>query len=1196
VIARKLAPFWLVLCGLAALGLVGIAAVPGAADEPTERAQRIAELERQLAVLNEKLAELRAAEAQAAAATPEATLPADWVKTLQWRCIGPANMSGRITAISVYEADPSTYWIATASGGLLKTTNNGITFEHQFDREATVSIGDVCVAPSNKEIVWVGTGEANPRNSVSYGDGVYKSTDGGKTWKNMGLKKSFQIGKILVHPTNPDIVYVGALGRLYGPNTERGLFKTTNGGESWDKVLYIDDKTGVLDMRMHPSDPETLLVATWERQRDQFDAFFGNVEGDQYGPIKTHAPGTGLYKTTDGGKNWKKLTQGLPTAKMGRIGLDWYRKDPKIVYALIDTERAGMGPPRVAALRVSVDKADGGVEVKGVNPDGPAGKAGLKAGDVITAANQKPVTTVAALNDLLRGLRGEKLQLTVRRDQQPMELTVALETRTGAQRGGGGPGGGPGGFAGAGALGAIGEDVEGGARLTRLFPDGAAEKAGLQEGDVIRAVDKKPITGFQPLLTLLQQHKEGDKVTLNVLRGTESKDIALVVGSPTAGGRGPTARRPYSAGLGGQEENTQYEQGPDGFQTGGLFKSTDGGESWTRINSINPRPMYFSQVRVDPSDDQLVYVLGVSQYRSSDGGKTFTADFGRGNNFGRAGGGGGTGGAGGPTGGFGAGSAGVHSDGHALWIDPKDGRHMIIGSDGGFYVSYDRGGHWDHLNTTAIGQFYHVAVDTRLNYKVYGGLQDNGSWGGPSRTRSSVGPINEDWFSVGSGDGFVCRVDPNDPDQIYAESQGGAFTRLNLRTGERATIRPRPVEPGKRLRFNWNSPFILSSHNSKIYYCAGNYVFRSLDRGNDLRPISPEITASEKGSATALAESPRNPNVLWVGTDDGALWVTRDGGQKWTSVIQNVGLPGPRWVATIEASRFAEGRAYVVFDAHRSDDDEPYVYVTEDFGKTWKSLRANLPWGSTRCLREDVQNPNLLYLGTEFAAWASINRGESWAKINNNLPTVAIHEFAVHPTAGELVAATHGRSIWILDVSALRQVNKDVLAEAAHLFKPTVAVRWQTEPRHGGTTRRFVGQNPPPGAQLYYSLAKKADKVSLKVVDIEGKTVRELRASAEPGLHWVTWDLTQAGGGTGRGGRGGFGQPPAATEQPPGSETDQPRGPGGPGGFGGRPVAPGTYKVVLTVDGKELTQTVRVEADPSVPRSPTGAEEDEEDR
>jgi photosystem II stability/assembly factor-like uncharacterized protein len=1158
--------------------------------------------------------------------TPSVLLPEDWVKVLNWRCIGPANMSGRITAISVYEADPKVYWIASASGGLLKTVNNGITFEHQFDREATVSIGDVCVAPSNKNIVWVGTGENNPRNSVSYGDGVYKSTDGGKTWTNMGLKKTFQIGKILIDSKNPDIVYVGALGRLYGSNPERGLFKTTDGGKTWAKVLYVDEHTGVLDMRMHPADPNTIIAATWERKRDEFDAFFGGVEGDTYGPIKNHTPGTAIYKTTDGGKNWKKLDKGLPTAKLGRIGLDWYVKNPNIVYAIIDTEKSGMGPPRIAALKASADKTKDGVQVKGVNPTGPAGKAGVKAGDVIKAVNGKAVDDVAKVNTAITAaLRekgaGQKVTLSIARGDTTTETVVALGGGKGfgggGKKGGGGFGGG--GFAGVAAFGATGEDVEGGVKLMRILNDSPAEKAQLEENDVIRAVDKKPVDGFQTLLRMIGERNEGDKVTLRVLRGADEKNVVLEVGSATGGGRA-AARRPFGSGLGGQEENAQDEQGPDGFQGGGLFMSTDAGDSWTRINSINPRPMYFSQVRVDPSDSKYLYVLGVSQYRSRDGGKTFQSDLGSGNNFGGKGAGKGFGkgavevagkgagegtGEGGFKGGGGAGGGmgfggGVHADGHALWINPRDGEHMIVGCDGGFYTSYDRGAHWDHLNTSALGQFYHVAVDSRLNYKVYGGLQDNGSWGGPSRTRTTTGPTNEDWFSVGGGDGFVCRVDPHDPDQIYAESQGGAFTRINLRTGERASFRPRQVEAGKRLRFNWNSPFILSHHNSKIYYCAGNYVFKSLDRGNDLQPISPNITASDKGSATALSESPKNQKVLWVGTDDGALWVTRDGGGKWVNVSKNVPLPGQRWVATIEASRYKEGRCYVCFDAHRSDDDEPYVFVTEDYGQTWKSIRSNLPWGSTRCLREDIVNPELLYCGTEFALYASVNRGTYWTKINNNLPTVAVHEVAIHPTAGDIVAATHGRSIWIVDVTPLRQATKEAVTADAHLFKPQTAVRWQQAPRHGGTNRRFVGQNPPTGAQLYYSLAKAAESVSVKVVDVEGKTVTQFRASSEPGLHRLTWNLALAGEGGGFGGFGGFGggmgkggfkggkgkgQAAKGDEQPPPL--------GVPGFAGGRAAPAGTYRVVLTVDGREFSQVLRLEADPTGRGGLSASDDDE---
>jgi photosystem II stability/assembly factor-like uncharacterized protein len=695
------------------------------------------------------------------------------------------------------------------------------------------------------------------------------------------------------------------------------------------------------------------------------------------------------------------------------------------------------------------------------------------------------------------------------------------------------------------------------------------------------------------------------------------------------GGGGGDPKHPYAATLGGQVENAQDKQGPDSFQYGGIYKSTDGGDSWTRINSLNPRPMYFSQIRVDPGDEKYVYVLGISMATSTDGGKTFRVRGGR----------------------------GVHADQHALWIDPHDGRHMIIGCDGGFYVTYDRMVNWDHLNHTAIGQFYHVAVDTRPRYYVYGGLQDNGTWGGPSYARTGIGPINEDWIMVGGGDGFKCAVDPNDPDEIYYESQNGGFGRRNLRTGETASIRPagpgrggrfreaeqpgQPGQPGQprqqgqsaqgpRYLFNWNAPFILSHHNSRIYYCAGNRVFRSLDRGNDLRVISPEITRTDKGSATALAESPRNPNVLYVGTDDGALWITQDGGKEWKNITANVGLSGLRCIATIEPSRFVEGRCYVAFDGHRQDDDNPLIYVTEDFGKTWTSLRANLPWGSTRCLREDVQNRDLLFVGTEFAAWVSIDRGHYWTKLNNNLPTVAVHDFAIHPTAGELVAATHGRSLWILNITPLRQMTTEIAKAKAHLYEPTAATRWITEPRRGGTNRRFVGENPPVGAQIYYSLTKKADKISLSIVDYAGKTVRELRAPGEPGLHRVAWDLSaasarptrggaaagaaragaeqgtragrrqrQAGGAEAGAGQTGPGQAAAgqANAERPGEA--QPaggrRGGFGRRGFGGRPVTPGIYRVMLTVDGEQFMQPLRVEADPAAPNNLIASGEPERD-
>ncbi len=967
------------------LAFAGLAALPGQSEEPSLHAQQIAETEKEYQAarqkadeLKKKLDQLRAQPEKPTPAVPDGSLPADWTKALSWRCIGPAAMGGRITSLAVFEADPSTYWVATASGGLLKTVNNGVTFEHQFDHEASVSIGSVCVAPSDRNIVWVGTGENNPRNSVSCGDGVYKSVDGGQHWQNMGLKDTFQIGRVLIHPTNPNIVYVGALGRLYGPSKDRGLYKTSDGGKTWQQVLFVDDKTGVIDLVMKPGDPETLIAATWERRRDSFDSHPGDevpIEDgyDGYDPIKKWGPGGRLYKTKDGGKTWDRLSKGLPTSNLGRIGLDFYRKEPNTVYALIDCEKIGMGDPPVW-LGIGVqDAVDSGVKVTGVEPRSPASKAELKMGDVITALDRKPIKDRAALTDELLGHRsGEKIMVTVKRDKETKELAVTLESAPRPY------------------LGFQGEAGEGGLRVVSVLADAPAARAGLKPEDVVTAIDKKEVKESQQVAELLRGKRAGDKITLSVRRAKEKLDLVLTLADRPVG-------RLHSFMYSGQRENVQRQQGPDGWQYGGLYKSTDGGDTWTRVNSVDPRPMYFSQVRVDPSDEKYLYVLGVALYRSADGGKTFTPN----------------------------GNRGVHPDQHALWIDPKDGRHMIVGCDGGFYATYDRMEHWDFLNQMAIGQFYHVALDNRRPYHVYGGLQDNGSWGGPSRSLHASGLINEDWIEVGGGDGFVCGVDPTDPDQVYFESQDGNVRRRNLRTGESGGIRPAAPEGKPAYRFNWNTPFILSHHNPSIIYTGGNYVFRSYKKGADPRAISPEIARTKRGSATALAESPRNPDVLWAGTDDGSLWVTRDGGREWKNVAGKVGLPGPRWVASIEASRGSDGRAYVVFDGHRSDDDTPYVFMTEDFGETWKSLRANLPAGWTRVLREDVGNTNLLYLGTEYAVYASTNRGASWTKINNNLPTVAVHEIAVHPTAGEIVVATHGRSIWILDVTALRQMTDD---------------------------------------------------------------------------------------------------------------------------------------------------------------------------
>ena len=1359
------------------------------------------------------------------------TLPDSWIKSFKWRSIGPAVMGGRITDVAVYEADPTIFWVSSASGGLLKTTNAGITFEHQFGNQATVSIGAIAVAQSDSNIVWVGTGEANPRNSVSWGDGVYKSIDSGKTFKNMGLKESFQIGAIAIDPNNANVVYVGALGRLWGPNQERGLYKTEDGGETWNKILYVDEDTGVIDVQMNPSDPYSLLVATYQRRRDATDA---------NSPVVKWGDGSGIYRTTDGGETFEKITNGLPNAKLGRIGLDYYRKDPNIVYAVVESEKIGKEPEDAAYFGIRGEDADAGARITEVTEESPAETAELKVGDIILAVED---TTVHSYNDLLKQTRsrlaGDTVKIEISRERKSIEVEVTFAKRPGSQE------------------------------------------------------DEDPQE---------QQRQQ----------------------------RRRQQRSPHSSGLGGQRENMQDQQGPDGTDFGGVYKSTDGGVTWKRINSVNPRPMYYSQIRVDPSDNNYLYVLGTSLYKSEDGGETFSSD---------------------------GGSNRIHVDHHALWVDPDDGRHMILGNDGGLFISRDRMENWDHHNDFAIGQFYHVAVDNRRDYRVYGGLQDNGSWGAQNRSANGSGIINEDWFRVGGGDGFVCAVDPEDPDWVYYESQNGGFGRRNLVTGERGSARARAPR-GTRYRFNWKSPFILSNHNPRIYYNAGNYVFRSLDRGNDLKAISPEISLTDKGAATALAESPLDSDVLYVGTNDGALWVTTNGGHEWTALVpkpegeeeeaegeenviasdegseaaaegdrqrergqrrgggagreggrfgggaggrsgggagilerldtnkdgklqrseapermarffdrldtngddvldadelkamsrrggnrgdpppagtdsddppinsngpaehgpsatdpqekektntetktktetdvkaetkaekqdekktetkqdeskdetkaetkddakvetkvetkgdeaakkeesttkaqeadvatatetvevkvedqeeaaktedivtglwegsfeterfsseftlslklgddgktvtgtlqsrnsdgdvshgkfdastnkitftveRNFGameyeaiitgskmtgdfvaasgmfsadfqatrvsdvseedaaeqaeakrddkydwksfselIPAPRWVSSIEASRFEAGRAYVTLDGHRFDDDEPYILTTEDFGKSWRSLRANLPEnvGSTRVIREDIKNGNVLYLGCEFGAWVTIDRGESWTRLNNNLPTVAVHEFAIHPSAGEIVAGTHGRSLWILDVTALRQMSAETVNAAAHLYKPNDAILWRRKPGGGaGTARKFTGENPSSGIEIFYSLNGRSDDVTLKITDAAGKLIRDLEASSQRGLNNVSWDLRrpapQRRGGAQRG-RGGGGSA---------------RGGGSPRGRGrfgrrGRAVEAGIYRIVLTVNDKEYVQELSVLRDPDNPNARIALEDED---
>ncbi len=854
-----------------------------------------------------------------------------------FRPIGPAIMGGRIDDFAVVENNPHIIYAATASGGLWKTINNGTTWEPLFDNESHSSIGDVTIAPSNPEIVWVGTGEANNRQSSSWGNGVYKSIDGGKTWTNMGLKDSHHIGRIVIHPTNPDIVYVAAAGHLWGANKERGLYKTTDGGKTWINTKFIDEDTGFIDVAMDPEAPDTLYAAAYQRRRTPF-GFNGG------------GPGSGLYKTTDGGASWMRVGGGLPEGDAGRIGIDIYRKDPKIVY-------------------VTYEHAQGGV-----------------------------------------------------------------------------------------------------------------------------------------------------------------------------------------------------------------FRSEDKGATWKRMNELNPRPMYYSQIRIDPQNDQRIYVAGANMYLSENGGRNMNS----GSILWR-----------------------IHGDYHALWINPANPNHLIVGSDGGIHFTYDRGRTWDYVNTIPLGQFYEVGFDFRKPYWVYGGLQDNGSWGSPSATLNATGVSNDEWVRVGGGDGFYTQVDPKDPNTVYVESQNGMIQRLNVATSESKFIRPQPsladVRPGdapkERYRFDWNAPIVISPHNNRRIYLGGNRLFISNSRGDSWDVITPDLTRNldrdkieimgklptlsrhdgqdSYGHIVTIAESPVKESVLWVGTDDGNVQMSRDGGKTWKNVIDRMqGAPKNTYVTRVIASASSAGRAYVTLDGHRNDDFNPYVFVTEDFGETWKAIASNLPHPAN-VIREHPRNTNLLFVGTEFGLWASFNRGGSWLRIKNNLPTVPVDDIAIHPRENDLILGTHGRSIWILDdITPFEQMTESIAAAEAHLFDVRPATMWRLNNHKGSTgNKTFIAQNPPNGAIVHYYLREKAKtKVEIAVYDRAGNKVNDiLSVKNEPGLHRAVWDLRH---------------------QPPFPIAQAAPGTGPSVGFATGPrVLPGEYRIRLSFDGREvMSKSVLVEEDPRIQIAPADAE------
>lgn len=855
----------------------------------------------------------------------------DDMRSLYPRSIGPAVTGGRIHDVEVHPGDPSTILIGSASGGLWKSTNRGQTWVNTFFDKPVSTFGDIAISRSDPNIVYAGTGEQQNRQSSSYGNGVYRSDDGGDTWEHLGLDETRHTGRVLVHPTNPDVVYVGGVGNLWAPSDERGVFRSTDGGASWEHVLFIDNHTGVIDMAMDLSNPDVIYAAAYQRQRTAF-GFNGG------------GPGSGLYKSTDGGDTWEEVTGGFPEGDMGRIGVAVSESNPNVVMAIVET---------------------------------------------------------------------------------------------------------------------------------------------------------------------------------------------------------------------------------DDDETQGVYRSEDAGTTWERVNRQNIRPMYYSHIFIDPVDDEVVYTLATRSYVSDDGGRTFSQI------------------ALAPTY-----DVGVHADHHSLWIDPADPNHLYLVGDAGLHESYDRGINFRKINNFPISQFYAIGVDMRDPYWVFGGLQDNHSFFGPSETRRWAGILNDDWMQNGFGDGMFWQADPDDARYSYGSSNGGNYFRYDTETGDMLDISP--AEPiGQEYRFDWTSPMMLSQHDSDVLYVAGNRLFVSRDRGSSWTTsedmsrqvdrdtiqiqgvygsditISRNDGTSSFGEAVTLDESPLDPAVLWVGFDDGNIQLSRDGGTTWAELSGNVrGVPDGTYVSRIVASASAPGTAYATFDAHRDGDFRPYVYRTTDFGVSWTPLHQTLPeMGSVNVIVEHPDNPNTLFLGTEHHVFASTDAGANWARIPN-LPTTNYDDMVVHPREKDLVIGSHGQGVWILDDTRAIAEWADATAPVTVFSAPLGTIKlWKKDTSYRGQDK-FAGTNPVDGVEVTYRInASAGSRATMRVVrDSDGMVVREVAVPGTVGTHRVNWDLRHGGP--------GVSDTWTRHESPVLARSIDTWGPW---------VSPGEYSVTIEAGGQQGSTTVAVRGDPEMP-------------
>lgn len=832
-----------------------------------------------------------------------------------YRAIGPSRISGRFVDFAVYEKNPAIFYAAMATGGLWKTVNHGQSFEPVFDNQSVISIGAIAIDPNNHDVVWVGTGESNNSRTSYYGDGIYKSVDGGKTWQHMGLKNSQHIGRIVVHPRNPNTVWVASVGPLYSDNDERGVYKTTDGGRTWNKVLSVQSHgkhIGVVELVIDPSNPNILYAASYDKIRTPWTFNHGG-------------PGSGIYKTTNGGSSWTKLTNGLPGGMLGRIGIDVSRSNPNVVYANIEN----------------------------ANVDG---------------------------------------------------------------------------------------------------------------------------------VTDEERHRQ------------------LLIGIPSA----------------------QRDKGEE------VYRSDDKGRSWrkvTRDGDIRGSGIgyYLIDIRVNPKNPDHLYKLSVGMHESRDGGRNWAS------------------------------MRAMGSDHQAMWINPTNPDHMLLGYDQGMGVTFDGGTTWAHVDNLPVGQFVAVGYDFNYPYNVYGGLQDNGSVVGPSTKRNGGAIRLEDWRSTGGGDGMYNVVDFENR-YLYNGSQHGSTSRRDLRTWESKSIRYPNME-----RWAWNHPIVVSPHNANVVYHAGNKVIRSRNNGESWEEISGDLTTQDEVkirgigniqycTIVTMEESPAKEGVLWIGTDDGKVWVTPDGGRTWNDVTGNIpGHPG-YWVSRVEASNANEATAYVTITGYRHDDFRPWVYKTTDFGKTWKSIVSNLPVDESLCvIREHPSNPNLLFVGSTKAVYVSFDGGQIWNLFRNNMPNNPVEDIKIHPREKDLIVGTHGRSIFIADISYLEEINNATLAKDFHLFTPQTRVKWTATPSNHSAYINYNGPSEPVAAHIYYYLKNEARDVKIQVLD-GVRVIFEGEAAKEKGVNRFLWNYSI--------------RPPAIA----GGDSDrQAMARTSPGS-----ARPGDYTVKLIVDGKTM--------------------------